>query len=318
MGNPWFETRDECPACASSNFRKIYETPYNEPPLTNYLVDFYSPQGGVEFEYLDGVSFVLCECTVCRTVFQRHIPNDALMSRLYENWIDHHKVCEQHGEQGSLDYYARHAQEIMQVISHFKRLPSTLHFFDYGMGLGKWALMAKAFGCESYGSELSRECKELAASSGIKVVEWDEIPRHRFDFINTEQVFEHIPRPLETLRHLRAALKAGGILKISVPPGNDIDRRLRKMNWKSPKGSRHSLNPVAPLEHINCFRRSSISRMAQEAQMEEVEIPMIHQYRYTIGWAGAKEIAKNALRPLARNLSDRENYVFLRNIEDTG
>lgn len=70
---------------------------------------------------------------------------------------------------------------------------------------------------------------------------WEEIPQHQFDFINTEQVFEHIPKPLETLRYLKKALKTNGVLKISVPTANDIEQRLEIMDWKIPKrGSRKS------------------------------------------------------------------------------
>jgi SAM-dependent methyltransferase len=90
------------------------------------------------------------------------------------------------------------------------------------------------------------------------VITWDDIPKYRFDFINTEQVFEHIPEPLETLRHLIKSLETNGIIKISVPTANDVDRRLKIMDWEAPIDSRNSLDPVTPLEHINYFKRSSI------------------------------------------------------------
>jgi hypothetical protein len=54
--------------------------------------------------------------------------------------------------------------------------------------------------------------------------------------------------------------------------------------------------------------------MAEEAEMEEVCIPMAKQYAYTIGWYGMKRIAKNILLPVYRNSIKRQNYVFLRNI----
>ncbi|MFC1559022.1 class I SAM-dependent methyltransferase [Gemmatimonadota bacterium] len=280
--------------------------------MKDYLIDFYSPQGGVEFEYLDGAVYALCECDGCGLIFQRDIPNETLMERLYEFWIDSKKVFSLHQKQDGLRYYSSYAQEIMQIISYFNAVPSSLCFFDYGMGWGNWALMAKAFGCESYGTELSKDRIEYALSNGIKVIKWDAIPQHSFDFINTEQVFEHIPEPLKTLHHLKTALKTGGLIKISVPTANDIDRLLNIMDWKSPKGSRNSLNPVAPLEHINYFRRSSLVEMAEEAGMEEVYIPMVNQYSYTTDWVGMKRIAKNILFPIYRNLLKKQNYVFLR------
>lgn len=308
-----FVKREKCPVCSAKSLRTIYQSPFNKPPIRDYLESFYSPQGKVEFEFLQGATFFLCECNVCGLIFQREIPDNSLMKKLYEQWIAPQKVFDQHLKQDGLEYYASYAQEIMQLIAFFERVPSSLSFFDFGMGWGKWALMAKAFGIDSYGYELSEERILFARSNGVKIVSWDEIPQHRFDFINTEQVFEHIPEPLLTLCHLKKALKPSGILKVSVPTANDIERRLKIMDWKAPKGTRNSLNPVAPLEHINFFRRSSLYKMARAAEMEEVRIPIKYQYRYRINWYGIKQIAKNILFPVYQNIFKNINYIFLRN-----
>lgn len=310
MSNSWFVKREQCPACASPRFKDICHLPYDEPPIRDYLQDFYSPQGMVEPEYLHGVSYVLCECAACALIFQKYIPNEALTKRIYELWIDPRKAFEQRHD--SLAYYSDYAQEIMQMISYFKKKPSLLSFFDFGMGWGNWALMAKAFGCQSYGTELSEERMEHATSNGIKIIARSELPQYKFDFINTEQVFEHIAEPLKTLRHLKGALAPGGLLKLSVPTANDIERRLGVMDWKAPKDSRDSLNPVAPLEHINCFRRKSLLTMAAEAGMEEVFVPMRIQYQSATGWCGARRIVKKMLLPVYRNVFKKQNYVLLR------
>jgi SAM-dependent methyltransferase len=315
MTNPWFDSRQDCPACGSDRFTTIYQGEYEKSPVKDYLVDFYSPQGMVEVEYLKGATYILSECDDCALIFQRDIPNEFLMERLYEHWIDPKKVFGQHQANHDLAYYSYFAQEVMQVISFLRKDPRDLSFLDFGMGWGEWALMAKAFGCESAGTELSLERVEFAKSNGIKAIIWEEIPEHRFDFINTEQVFEHIPQPLQTLKHLRKALKPEGMLKICVPPTGDIGRRLKVMDWKSPKGSRNSLNAVAPLEHINCFKKKSLLKMAAEAEMEEVFIPVLQQYQQVTDWRGMRRIAKNILRPIYRNWLRGSNYIFLRNVQ---
>ena len=157
MSNPWFERRKECPACTSDRFRIIYQIQYDEYPVKDYLVDFYSPVGMVEFDYLNGTTYILCECNVCNLIFQRDIPNEILMEKLYNHWIDPERVFSQHQQLDDLGYYSYYAQEIMQIISYFRKVPSSLCFFDFGMGWGKWALLVKAFGCDSYGTELSLE-----------------------------------------------------------------------------------------------------------------------------------------------------------------
>ena len=312
MSSAWLDQREQCPACASSRFTTLYQSDYDKPPIKPYLEDFYSTIGGVQAEYLVGGEYVLCECDTCRLIFQRDIPNEALMERLYERWIDPQKIFARHQRENDLGYYSSYAQEIMQVVSFFGRVPSTLRFFDFGMGWGRWALMVKAFGCDSYGTELSNARIDRAKANGLKVIAWDDIPANQFDFINAEKVFEHIPEPLATLRHLKKALKADGILRIHVPAASDMHRRLKIMDWAAPKGSRNSLNPVASLEHINFYRRTSLIRMARESEMEEASIPMAKQYRYLTDWGGVGRVIGNLVSPIARNVMRSGNCVFFR------
>jgi hypothetical protein len=105
-----------------------------------------------------------------------------------------------------------------------------------------------------------------------------------FDFINTEQVFEHIAAPLDTLTMLAAALRREGLIKISVPDARDLKRRLNVMDWTAPYGSRNSLNDTIPLIHVNSFTHRSLVRMAQLAGLEPVNIPLRLQYIYATNW----------------------------------
>ncbi|MBA7519967.1 hypothetical protein ES705_12055 [subsurface metagenome] len=312
MNESYFEIRKHCPTCKSTNTIEIYSCSFLKSPIKEFLESFYSPQGKIEFEYLKGSNFILKECNNCGTIFQKEIPNDFLMNKLYEEWIDPEKAFESHLEKDNLSNFSYYAQEVMMVIAFFNRTPSQLKFFDYGMGWGKWCYMAKAFGCASYGTELSKTRIEYAQSQGTKVITWEEIPNYSFDFINTEQVFEHIPEPLRTLRYLKKSLKHNGLIKISVPNGKDIRRRLRIGDWMAPKGSKNSLNPVSPLEHINCFKQASIIRMADIVELELVKMPMPLQLAYTTNWNGMKQIIKNLARPIYRNLFQGGTYLFFR------
>ncbi len=140
-------------------------------------------------------------------------------------------------------------------------------------GWGHWCRVARGFGCQVWGTELSAARIAYAQADGLRVLAWKDIPAQRFDFINTEQVFEHLPEPFETLTYLARSLNPGGLIRISVPDGWDIKRRLNVGNWHAPKGSRDSLNPVAPLEHINCFSQRVICRLAQRADLHERIVP---------------------------------------------
>lgn len=313
MGNLFFNIRDRCPVCSSKDVKALYERPYNKEPIRGYLESFYFSQGGVEFRYLENAYYSLFECQNCLLIYQKYIPNDELMYKIYEEWIDPDLSFIRHLERDDLQYYSYIAQEIMQIVAYFSKIPSELNFFDFGMGWGKWALMAKAFGCNSYGSELSKKRIKYSNSSGINVVSLEDIPNHQFDFINTEQVFEHLSNPLNTLLHLKRSLKPGGMIKISVPTSPGINRRLKRLDWNSEKGTRNSLNAVAPLEHINFFRRKSLNELATQAGLSEVFLPMSIQYRYVTNWKGVNRIGKNLFLPIIRNILKIQNYVFFNN-----
>ena len=309
MGHRYFVNRNICPGCHSVQHRTLYAGDYLAPPIKSYLEAFYAPQGGIEFEYLSEARYILEECLECGLIYQAEIPNDFLMTKLYDQWIEPAKVF---GDDDDLGSYAEYAQEVMMLVAWLRHTPAPPKFLDFGMGWGRWLRMAGAFGGDVYGTELSASRIAYAQSEGIKVIAWDEIPEHRFDFINTEQVCEHLPQPLETLRYLAASLRPNGLIKISVPNGSDFKRRLKAADWTAPKFSRNSLNAAAPLEHINCFNYQSLLRMADLAGLKPTALPWSIQLKYRLSSEVAKEALKIVLRKYFRGRYLKRLYFFFR------
>ncbi|MCX7591386.1 MAG: class I SAM-dependent methyltransferase [Kiritimatiellae bacterium] len=191
------------------------------------------------------------------------------------------------------------------------RRPSRLSFLDFGMGWAEWALMARAFGCDAYGVEISEERIRHAEANGIKTFRPGGLPPGSFDIINANQVFEHVPDPLDTLRTLREALREGGVIKIAVPKTRDIYRRLKNGDWLADQHERRSLRAVAPLEHINFYRRETIRTMARKVGMEEVFVPMRLQYRFATNWNGVRGLVANLLGPIWMNVVKRYHWFLL-------
>lgn len=312
LSNSYFVKREFCPGCKSGSHSTIYSCRFSESPIKEFIESYYGPGGRITFEYLNGAKFILNRCNVCGMIYQEEIPNDFFMKILYDEGIEPQKIVNQYKEYDNVDYYSVLAKEVMMIIAYFNRRPSQLKFFDFGMGWGKWCRMAKAFGCDAYGTELSESRIEYAKSQAVKVIALDEIPEYSFDFINMEQILEHIPEPLETLCYLKKSLKPEGLLKISVPNGGDIKRGLKILDWTAPKGSKNSLNPVSALEHINCFNHSSIIKMTDLAGLELMKIPLSIQYVYSTNWKPIKRMVKNILGPLYRNLFKKSTYLFFR------
>lgn len=311
MNKSMFVERKSCPACRSNHIIEIYSALYSDKSLKKYLTDFYDSQGGIEFEYLIDEEYVLCECENCGLLFQKNIPNSFLMEKLYEHWINPIKALENHKLKMSQYVYDNYTHEIKNIGSYFNKANSNINLLDFGMGWGAWLSTANKLGFQSYGIELSESRVKYASNNGINVVDWKQAENMKFDFINTEQVFEHIPNPLDTLKRLKSLLKKNGLIKISVPTANNIEHRLKKMDWSAKKYTPMSLNVVSPLEHIQYFKRYSLVKMADRAGMSEVNISLFSQWINSIGWLQPKRFIRNAFLPVYRNFLKKQNYIFL-------
>jgi hypothetical protein len=181
--NEYFSVRQSCPCCKSTSNTTLCQIGYTESPIKEYLDSFYSPIGiGVEFEYLEGGYYILNECRDCGLIYQEEVSDDFLMHKLYEQWLDPMVILERHNNGRDARHFLWVAREIANVIQYFDAVSGQLKFFDFGMGWGKWCFVAKGFGCDVYGTELSQVRIDYANASGIKVISWEEIPDHQFDF----------------------------------------------------------------------------------------------------------------------------------------
>lgn len=144
-----------------------------------------------------------------------------------------------------------YVQEMAVLSEYFDG--ARLKVLDFGMGWGGWCRMANAFGHESYGMKLSEKRIEYATKHGVRLVQWQDLPDHDFDFINCKQVFEH----------------------------------------------------------INCYNRESLIRMAQHASLEDVRLPLRCYYDF-VNWKSPVELLKSLVRPLKRRRVPRPNVVYLR------
>jgi len=250
-------TRERCPACESARSETLYRASYTESPIRDYLAAFYTTTGkGVEFEYLDGNEYILEACQDCGLIYQKQVLSALLTRKLYEQWLDPRLVEDGERRERKARYFLWCAAETTRIIEYLKKQPSGLKFLDFGMGRGNWCLIARGFGCDVYAMEISHAWLDRADALGVKLQNWEDLAHHKFDFINAEQVFEHLADPLETLGHLRQALSADGIIRIGVPGCRDFKRKLQKPDWFIADGSPGSLNDLAPL-HISTALLSS-------------------------------------------------------------
>jgi 2-polyprenyl-3-methyl-5-hydroxy-6-metoxy-1,4-benzoquinol methylase len=305
-----FEERVDCPVCGSTDVQDIFSKPYVGSEIGDILRGRYertgrSPSFDDRFAEKD---YVICECKTCRAYYQRFAPVADLAVEYYSEWIS------EHGRpQWPFSEYTHRINEALVLTSFLlkhtgKKSPAELSILDFGVGRGLFALAMRACGCRVSAIDLSTPREDEARRNGLAIAKHEDIPGSEFDFINTEQVFEHLTHPLDTARHLVQGLATGGVLKISVPYAGWLEKGPLFFDWKASKYGKGSIMPLHPMEHLNYYRRPSLQIMMRQQGCREVQMSALDELNYAFNWKGARNIAKNLARPVVRK--NFRNYLL--------
>ncbi|MBX3057494.1 MAG: class I SAM-dependent methyltransferase [Anaerolineae bacterium] len=260
-----FEYRSICDICGSEQAEILLSLHFTDPLVWNFLANYY--ENKIDRQVLIDTKYELVKCRQCGFIWQPYILNSEGMDMLYNQWIsaEQSKIKKQEADIALYSGYARQVELIAYLL---KKKPSNIDILDFGMGWGYWCMMAKAFGYKVAGAEISLERIAYAQNNGVEVIEdITQVGERRFDFINAEQVFEHINQPLYTLNILVGLLKKDGIIRLSVPNGQGIESAVKKVKWRPIHDAVH------PLEHINCFTNKTLMRMAGLAGLVPIQQP---------------------------------------------
>jgi 2-polyprenyl-3-methyl-5-hydroxy-6-metoxy-1,4-benzoquinol methylase len=296
MSQTNFIEREDCPVCHSKQTEKLYECAYTESPIKDVVNESYIRNGMFTETELQGGVYILEQCSQCKLVYQKQIPDEQLTEMVYSG--DDLPDVMKYKSQFKIAIYTQNLLSLLELYKKENRKPVLL---DFGMGWGSWAQIARAFGCEVYGFEISERQIKYSESFGIKTLKYEQIAEREFDFIHTEHVFEHVPDPDGILAHLVKSLKNGGLIKLNVPNGKAVKKHLGTGQGQAAKFAGRRLNPVYPLEHINCFNHKSLTALAKQNKLKPFKIPMCTQYSYLSPWGGIKQKLSNYLMPVRKN-----------------
>lgn len=156
---------------------------------------------------------------------------------------------------------------------------------EIGCNTGYFCKVAKDQGWNPLGIELSKTVAEHANRTyGIetRAGDWTRMAfESPFDVIYCSHVIEHIPNPEEWMAQFRKVLKPGGIVCLSVPNVQSIDRKykrvlkrlgLRKDRWEKWRTPDHLYEPC----------EKSMLRFIQQRCGYEV----LRTYSYPSEWTG--------------------------------
>ena len=125
---------------------------------------------------------------------------------------------------------------INEVLDGFEEFRKTNKMLDVGCGPGLFLIEAKKRGWEVYGTEFTDNQLAYLNDKGINTLKGkltnDSFEDELFDVIISSEVIEHINNPVEEMKHFYRLLRKGGLVYITTPNFNAIERFLLKGNYE--------------------------------------------------------------------------------------
>jgi SAM-dependent methyltransferase len=282
-------SRTECPVCGAPASEPVLRVPYSDPALQAYLhrIGFELPAA-----WFEGRHYALHACAGCGALFQAEVLDAAQAGVLYGR----HSQASRLPDETSLLSLAHLATDALLVRRLLPgRRPRVL---DFGMGWGRFALLAQSFDCEVDGVEMSDATREHARRHGIRVFSETELPESTYDFILVDQVLEHLDAPLGLMTRLAACLKPGGLLLAGVPGHPALRRRLASAaKAASPVSnlSDRDLDALCPTIHLNLFDAGSLCALGRQAGLDLFHPPFFRVLGAGMLWDLPRQWNRNVL-----------------------
>jgi SAM-dependent methyltransferase len=293
--------RDKCPICAGPA-DVIFSRPYQHPALLS-MVERYG-QGALVREK----PYEIRGCAACDLYFQTWVLEATESADWYRRGDGMGSFLEQIARQ-KLHAFAHQTEEIL-VLRQLCAAERPV-VLDYGCNWGKWASVALAHGCAVYGVEVNPHAAAFCAGRGIRMIDADQTRELQFDFINADQVVEHLSDPVAVGQGLARRLKPNGFLKVSTP-GN------ARLPWLLAAAQRadddtvldpQTLDSLYPLEHVNLFSNRSLRGLGAKAGLLGVRLPLLKWFGAGQLWNLPRQLNRNLTVPFRRWLG-RGTYLW--------
>ena len=192
----------------------------------------------------------LCRCGQCQTIYMKDY-SELFDEDLYAYYTKYHDL---------------EKDDVYDPLTH-KRYLSLLDLFsthgygksilDVGCGKGDFVDAALNAGWDVEGIELSQPAVDIAQRFCLPVSNMDffseQIKNSSRDIVTMFEVIEHVPNPGEFLSRAEEIVKPGGLVYLTTPNFNSLDRRLLGAGWDAVH--REHLTYFTPRTLINAVRK---------------------------------------------------------------
>ena len=125
-------------------------------------------------------------------------------------------------------FYLPYQKERIELFKPY--LKKQYSILDIGASSGHFLAAAKPYVKKVSALELNTKDAQFMRRRGVVVyndpIEEDKLPKEAFDTIFILETFEHVPDPINFLKHAARALKRGGQVVIEIPNINDVEVSL--------------------------------------------------------------------------------------------
>lgn len=244
--------------------------------------------------------YTIRECSRCGLLFQEEALDDRETAEFYRAKLG--VALERLGRR-SLQAHAHIVEDVLIARKLIGRDDPLV--LDFGAGECTWGGTAHALGCRVICQDVHDAIAECAANYGLKAVTLEDIADDSLDYINADQVFEHLARPLEQLRELVPKLRRGGIIKISTPGDSRMKSRLWKTDFAAlmPREFEQKFSALAPLQHLQLFSARSLQAMGARTGVEPLRVSPFTSLATTVLVDSGRQLNRVMRNPLKRWLA---------------
>ena len=243
--------RNKCPFCNSTSFNEIYKKYFLSDDIKIFLNKHLN---NFPLNILKNKNFVVMECRNCSGIFQKYILNKTYNKLFYEKYVPHDVAF--HKKTKFKNYFNKIYNYETSLIKKYFKNENKINVLEIGAGWGFWSLNVKKNNLDITTVEISKTRRKFMKKNNIKSFSSLASLKSKFHFVFSDQTFEHLSNPLDTLKKVSKLLKKGGIIYLKVPPGIYIKKKLNN-NYIVGE------DEIIPLEHINVFNRKVNSVIAK-------------------------------------------------------
>ena len=196
-------------------------------------------------------SAFLGKCQNCQMVFSTVIPDEFELKLHYSNY-------DRNAEVSNLTF-----QVYDSWFEKWKKM-SIKSLLDFGCGLGALVDYANLNGFSSVGTEIDLDVVGKLSSKGVKVIDFDSLVGNsdKYNLISIIEVLEHVSDPKMVLIQLKQKLTSPGMMFITTPNFNALNRRILKGKWRA----------LWYPDHINIFSYASLKKLLEDCGYQIVSI----------------------------------------------